>query len=562
MAPANVADYLVTDDLTILLGLIAATVFLLHTFNKPQPLVHPILLGRQSDVARVRNPGESAVYRNYGTGLISRFPLRPGKEVHILADFVRPDHDLPRTLWGTKITNAALQDRVAAVGTGLIRLAGLQPGESNVLLFLNDCIEFLLSDLALASHSIPSFTLTASQLLSPVLESHPPSAIITNAELLPSLLELIYDGGENTQKYTIVVVGEPSAHAMASVASKIRVLRWDDVEREGNKVEKILSPIPKPQDVFTVSFYANGNGQIHGAQFTHANLTAGVAAINAMFPAAQALSRLDTIVSGHSLSTAYGRAIVYSAIYEGTSFATLASSKLFHSDEVTIKHDVADLMTSKKFSIPSPTILFVKPGHLESLVDAILREAKKSLFLSSFAWRHKLAGISEGFVTKDSLWDRLVYDGARARVIGEGAGTVRAILVGDGVLRASILTPARVALSCPIINTYTHPLVPAPVLASHPLDLQIFPSSSEKEPAASGPPSVNIEAKVIGISDDAIEAGGDPEGSLLIRGPPVGKLGGVEESYVDVQKLDEEEGWVATGARAVIQTNGSFKILA
>jgi len=164
------------------------------------------------------------------------------------------------------------------------------------------------------------------------------------------LLELIYDGGENTQKYTIVVVGEPSAHAMASVVSKIRVLRWDDVEREGNKVEKILSPIPsklsildiyfilkifpiEPQDVFTVSFYANGNGQIHGAQFTHANLTAGVAAINAMFPAAQALSRLDTIVSGHSLSTAYGRAIAYSAIYEGTSFATLASSNLFHSDE-------------------------------------------------------------------------------------------------------------------------------------------------------------------------------------------------------------------------------------
>jgi len=75
MAPANVADYLVTDDLTILLGLIAATVFLLHTFNKPQPLVHPILLGRQSDVARVRNPGESAVYRNYGTGLISRVSI-------------------------------------------------------------------------------------------------------------------------------------------------------------------------------------------------------------------------------------------------------------------------------------------------------------------------------------------------------------------------------------------------------------------------------------------------------------------------------------------------------
>ena len=66
------SEHLVTDDLTILLGLITASVFLLANLYKPQPLVHPILLGRQSDVGRVRNPGESAVYRNYGTGLMGR----------------------------------------------------------------------------------------------------------------------------------------------------------------------------------------------------------------------------------------------------------------------------------------------------------------------------------------------------------------------------------------------------------------------------------------------------------------------------------------------------------
>lgn len=65
-------QYLQTDDLTVLLGLIAVTVFLLHNLYKPQPLVHPILLGRQSDVGRVRNPKESALYRNYGTGLMGR----------------------------------------------------------------------------------------------------------------------------------------------------------------------------------------------------------------------------------------------------------------------------------------------------------------------------------------------------------------------------------------------------------------------------------------------------------------------------------------------------------
>jgi len=60
------------DDLTILLILIAATLFLLTNLYRPLALVHPIVLGRQSDVSRARYPKESAVYRNYGTGLVGR----------------------------------------------------------------------------------------------------------------------------------------------------------------------------------------------------------------------------------------------------------------------------------------------------------------------------------------------------------------------------------------------------------------------------------------------------------------------------------------------------------
>jgi hypothetical protein len=68
----GLSESLATDDLTILLGLTTASIFLLYNLYKPQPLVHPILLGRQSDVARVRMPGESAVHRNYSTGLMGR----------------------------------------------------------------------------------------------------------------------------------------------------------------------------------------------------------------------------------------------------------------------------------------------------------------------------------------------------------------------------------------------------------------------------------------------------------------------------------------------------------
>jgi len=59
-------------------------------------------------------------------------------------------------------------------------------------------------------------------------------------------LEIIYDSNSGHQKaeHTIIVLGEPTAQMMASVASNIKVYRFDELEREGVKREKVLSPIP------------------------------------------------------------------------------------------------------------------------------------------------------------------------------------------------------------------------------------------------------------------------------------------------------------------------------
>jgi hypothetical protein len=56
------------DNLTLgLLGIFAF--LLLYTrFSGITPLVHPLLLGKQSDVGQVRRKGETAVYRNWATG--------------------------------------------------------------------------------------------------------------------------------------------------------------------------------------------------------------------------------------------------------------------------------------------------------------------------------------------------------------------------------------------------------------------------------------------------------------------------------------------------------------
>ena len=117
-----------------------------------------------------------------------------------------------------------------------------------------------------------------------------------------------------------------------------------------------------------------------------------------------------------------------------------------------------------------------------------------------------------------------------------------------------LMTPARIALSVPLVNTLTHPLVAGPVLASHPFDLQDFTFEGQDEslPAHVGPPSINVEAKLVGVDDDNIENGGDPFGWLLVRGPSVGKTGN------DHHEDYEGEGWVSTGIEATVQPNGSF----
>ena len=140
-----------------------------------------------------------------------------------------------------------------------------------------------------------------------------------------------------------------------------------------------------------------------------------------------------------------------------------------------------------------------------------------------------------------------------------------------GPLEAQNLTPARIALSVPVINTHSHPLVAGPVFATHPLDLQTFPAAAPSgSPSASaadayaftylapvGPPSTNVEVKLVGVDDAAVEAGGDPIGALHVRGPSVGRPLSVEEEAQE----EEERGWRSTGERAKVAANGTFKVV-
>jgi len=135
-----------------------------------------------------------------------------------------------------------------------------------------------------------------------------------------------------------------------------------------------------------------------------------------------------------------------------------------------------------------------------------------------------------------------------------GAG-LRAVIVTGPVDNAS-LADTRLALSTPVVTSFTHPLVCGAVFASHPLDLQTFADTSTGPNLAHvGPPAVNIEAKLISVNEVAMERGDNPTGELLVQGPSVGLP-------VPVPEIETQETWVRTGYGAIVQSNGTFKIAA
>ena len=101
-------------------------------------------------------------------------------------------------------------------------------------------VEFLIADLAFAARSIITMTISSPQLLAEVLDKHPPSAIITDADFLSHIVEQIYDLNQHHHT-TVIVVGDPG-NIGAKLTKEMDLLKFSDIEREGASAPVDLSP--------------------------------------------------------------------------------------------------------------------------------------------------------------------------------------------------------------------------------------------------------------------------------------------------------------------------------
>jgi len=402
-----------------------------------------------------------------------------------------------------------------------------------------------------------SIAITQLKPLHPVLSRGVPDVLFADASLLESILEQVAEEGNH---FPIVVVGKAAASKVQAGRNLgFNVVTLDELERSGKGSEYVTAEKSKPAELFSTTYHGMKNEVPTGVHITHMNLTSGPTAIRQFFTLTTPLSPASTILSAFPLATPFGRAIAYTALLEGSNFATLDSTSLLQSANGPVRPTLDEIVRAASSGIPRPTHLFILPDHLDALRSSIIAHATSS-FLSGWAWGRKQVDLSGGSLAENTFFDKIGgLSQARRATLGYSKTDpwLNGVVVAGGPCAESEFPSARIALSVPIVNAHIESMSTAPIFASHPFDLQHFPPSVAESNAHVGPPGSNIEIKLVASDEDAQvdETKGDPRGKIFYRGPSVC------EPIPPLASGSVNGLWVDSGRFGIAHSNGTFNIL-
>ncbi|WVQ64344.1 uncharacterized protein L199_002506 [Kwoniella botswanensis] len=579
------------DNLTVILLFLLATLAIYHRFfSTPQPLVHPLLLGKQSEVSSVRKSGETGIYRSWATGQGAPLTVRPANSVKIVSDVANgpkvTDPTKQRWILDVPITDEGLSEIIRLLPIGLSFLFPNLPSPSSIISLLppspSTSLPLLLLSIA-STKDKPLVILPTPKLFSSSLRStaHPKAGIVViYVNLLEDVIEEICEsrGGSSVG---ILLVGDPqkkSESVVGQAKSKgITVKYWEEIWEVAESLEAQTQVDDITENAYSdvhSYYYSEQGGETVITKVTHINVTAGIASLLSLFPADKRPSAAlhDTVASAVPLTTPLGMTIALASVWTGASFRLIGNHEPTWSPEEVDHASELEVLADNEKGLPKPTILFISPKHHHALLNRLQYTFTSHPF-ATLAARHKGHSIRAGHIDRDSLWDKVLWSGMRENVLGGIAGQrLRGvILVGDAP-PPDALGASHLLLSLPLTRLHPSPYSTGPVFVTHFYDLQSpgvahilkgvdmwenKTSTGEKEIVHSGPPASNVEVVLKGDRVDEghkEEGGNEPiKGRIWIRGPSV-----LDRVDREEERERENDGWVDIGEYAKVQTNGTF----
>ncbi|KAL1408830.1 hypothetical protein Q8F55_005644 [Vanrija albida] len=564
------------DNLSLaLLGLLAVLALYHRFFAKPAPLVHTLLLGRQAEPSKVRQPGQSAVYRSWATGQDTPLQVRPANQLQTVDNVVTVPVPTPlpgkpkfqitqRVILDTPLTTEALAEVVRLVPLGLKALfpglSGTKASPTPILTLLppspGTALPLLLLSLA-SKPGAPLVVVPDPSLLDAALTStaYPrPALLVVHESVFPQVV---------TRAANILIVGDTERkHAAVAKAASATVRWWEEI---WDAAEAAPEPAGEEKttysDVHSYFFSLPEAGEKpHVVKVTHMNATAGIAGLLSIFPADKrpAGYNNDVVASAVRIDTPFGMTIALAAVWSGAGLRLIGSP--VPSWKATADEDIAgELAAVTSGDQPAPTVLFLTAKHHRALVTHLQAEFLAHP-LASVAGSQQVNNIRGGYVARGSFADKWVFAGVRRAVLGGVAGdALRAVVVVGDAPSPALSTLSAALLSLPISRVASSPLSTGPLFASHFYDLQstqvpdvLKRVRGDDGPGHTGAPASNVEVLLKGAGTNTKETGDASPyaGRLWVRGPPV------------LERLGEssDDGWVDVGVDAAVATNGTFVV--
>ncbi|RPA86990.1 hypothetical protein BJ508DRAFT_410579 [Ascobolus immersus RN42] len=514
---------------------LAASILFVPLFLSKDPAIHPFILQRQSNVAPVRKPKESAVYRSQATP--TGYPLISGLQLEGEKAYQTRDGDI-RDVWklakekgnGKIITVRGSRKEeidietvdkwIHAIGAFVTAVQGAK----RVAVYLPNDIENIVFSFASAFYGFTLIPLPCPadpEELKVIFRKTSPDFLVASAGTLP--LEEI--GKVHSLKHVMLVVEKASRHMDWSATSDMEITSSTFHGIIENPTGVSTPPTDLDLDgISLVYVYKDLMNHWETENFSQKVLIAGVAGQLAVLPKKEALTPADVFLPVSGLWEPFTRIVTYAALASGS---TLAIN--------SVAGPSTDLSTA--CAKVSPTVVVASPN---TLLETLF-QTQGSMLELWHTWIHwfQLRTLSQGQIPHGN-WLTRINDYARPKLGDPQRLRIVFTAENGGVkdsapLNSPDLADLRAMLGANIIYGLTSPRVAGAIAQQNIYDYRIDhplikPNRIKKiarKCAHFGPPMPNVEVKLVDVDKYKADDVPEPRGQIAVAGPSV--IGGQAE---------------------------------
>ncbi|KAL6600650.1 hypothetical protein LY90DRAFT_660521 [Neocallimastix californiae] len=431
------------------------------------------------------------------------------------------------------------------LGSAMINLYGYKPQckfEKTLGIYMVNCPEWNIADSACLFYSIistPLYNSFDNASLKYIIDNTNVKLVITHMEHLNNLFEIT--SKTKTLEHVIVcnygLTTIPEDKLEKAKECGLTLRTFNEVLEYGK--QHPVEPVPlTPDDVFTICYTSGTTGTPKGVILKNGGIVASVGGYfeNAGYNVHKGHIHYSYLPLAHVLE----RVICHAFQSYGCIIGYFSGS-------------ARNLMSD--ISILKPDDMPCVPRVLCRIYDTVTNTANNSGFLKkfifNFAVERKRKYLRRGIITRDSIWDKIVFEKIQ-NVVG---GNLKFIICGSAPIDYNIIEFMRIVLGCQVYEGYGQ------TETCTVSNIQIYGDYQYPYGSNIGPPVCSCEMKLIDVPEMDYYATDEPNprGEICSRG--YNSFVGYHNNPEATKETIDEDGWVHSGDIGELLPNGTLKII-